>query len=133
MQNKDTRRIIRPKVLLISWLAEISILMVGTAVLAMLISQKVISERSSGYGIVLVVLLASLLGTIMMLLGNENRKILGAGAITVLIWLSLLAFNALFLQGEYEGVAAMLCLIFGGSFTAVLLRIDKRKRCKYLR
>lgn len=118
------------RALLSSWIIAIGALLAGTAVLAALISKNAIAENASGYGLTIILLAASLSGSIAMLKTGDMNKMLAVVTVAPAMWLSLLAVNALLFDGTYNGVAATLLLIVGGSFAAVLLTGKHKKRSK---
>ena len=127
---KEMKAPMHIRVLLSSWIIAIAVLLAGTVALAALISKNVIAENASGYGIAIILLLASLSGSVAMIKAGNMNKLLAGGAVAAALWLSLLATNALIFDGTYNGVAATLLLIIGGSFAAVLLNGNHKKQSK---
>lgn len=103
--------------------AAVSVLVtiVGTAVLARLLDRETIQWGAVGYGILIMVMLAAMLGSI-----TAVKKIKRQPGIVCLLsgfvyWGILLSITALFFGGQYEAVGVTLLLIVGGNGCAFLL------------
>ena len=129
MKEKPT--VFNFKALMRSCMIAVSLLLAGTAVLALLMSRNIASESALGYGLALILLISSLSGSgVMVKVGEKNGALAGA-SVAVAIWLLLLATNVLLFDGTYHGVFETLLLLAGGSLAAVLLGAKNKKRSKF--
>lgn len=93
----------------------------GTALLAKLLDAQTIQWEAIGYGILTMVMLAAMLGSI-----TAMKRIRRQAGIVCLLsgflyWGILLSITALFFGGQYEAVGVTLLLVVGGSGCAFLL------------
>lgn len=98
------------------------ITLMGTAFLARLLDTETIPWEAVGYGILIMVMLAAMLGCV-----TAMKKIRRQPGIVCLLsglsyWGILLAITALFFGGQYEAVGVTLLLIVGGCGCAFLLQ-----------
>ena len=98
----------------------LAITLIGCGILAKLIETETLSETAVGYGALMVILLASWLGS-----GASCRKIgrkrLMISACTGGIYsMILLSIHALFFEGPYVGIGATILLILCGNLLTVL-------------
>lgn len=97
------------------------ITLLGTALLAKFLDAEVIQWEAVGYGILIMVMLSAMLGSI-----TAMKRIKRQFGIVCLLsgfayWGILLSITALFFGGQYEAVGVTLLLIAGGSGCAFLL------------
>ena len=91
------------------------------AILAKLMELEKLPETAVGYGAMVILLSASLLGALLAY-GKVKSKRLQVSMLTAAAYyLSLLSMTALFFGGQYTGMGVTALLVFGGSGTAVLL------------
>lgn len=97
--------------------------LLGTALLAKLLDTQTVQWEAVGYGILTMVMLAAMLGSITAM--KQIRR--QAGIVCMLsgfvYWGILLSITALFFGGQYEAVGVTLLLIIGGSGCAFLLHV----------
>lgn len=97
------------------------ITLAGTAVLAKMLDAETIQWESIGYGILIMVMLAAMLGSL-----TAARKIKRQFGLVCLMsgfvyWGILLSITALFFGGQYEAVGVTLLLVVAGSGCAFLM------------
>lgn len=109
-------------------LASFVITLLGAVGITQLVVTEEMEENSMGYGIMGVLLLASILGS--WLAANRTKRmrlqvclLAGAG-----YFLGLLAITALFFGGQYQGIgAAGITILLGSSLMAFFPGFGKRK------
>lgn len=99
----------------------VGITLLGTALLAELLDAETIQWEVIGYGVLIMVMLAAMLGCI-----TAMKKIKRQQGIVCLLsgltyWGILLSVTALFFGGQYEAVSVTLLLIVGGCGCAFFL------------
>lgn len=109
--------------------------LLSSALLANLVLSQKLSEGALGYGVMVVLLLSSALGSWIAAKLIKRRWMImcfGAGGSYFAI---LLAMNALFFGGQYQGVGVTALMILGGSGAVGLLGLKQgtgsfKKRAK---
>lgn len=120
-----------PAGLAIGGAVSLGITLLGAAVLAKLVDQETLAWENVGYGVMVVLLLASFLGA-MSAWGRIRRQRLLVCAVSSAIYFGLLlSITALFFGGQYEAVGVTAALVLAGSIAAWLLGLhDGRGRKK---
>ena len=117
-----------PMGIAIGLLGSVVVMLLGCAVLTTLIDRSIINETGMGYVLMLTLLLASVTGSLLSskLVGHDRLPVCAgsAGAYFAL----LLGCNALFFDGQYDGVWATLLLVIAGSMSVCLLAFRGGKR-----
>lgn len=103
----------------------VAITLLGTALLARLLDAETIQWEAVGYGILIMVMLSAMLGSV-----TAMKKIKRQQGIVCLLsgltyWGILLSVTALFFGGQYEAVGVTLLLIVGGCGCAFLLCVKQ--------
>ena len=91
------------------------------AVLAKLVDMEKLAWENIGYGIVVLLLLASFSGAMTAYAKIKRQRLLVCSVSGVIYFGILLAITALFFGGQYEAVGVTAALVFGGSACAWLL------------
>ena len=102
--------------------------LLASGILSWLVHTEKMAEQNIGYGSMVILLTASVLGaTISFAKVKRQRAVacLSAGGIYLLI---LLAINALFFGGQYTDVGVTATLVIGGSGVAIFLGMERGKR-----
>ena len=105
----------------------------GAAVTAKLIDAQVIGWNASGYGVLIILILASWLGAMVAAQRIKRQRLAVCAATGLLYFGVLLLTTALFFGGQYSGVGETALLIFCGSMLGVFTgygRKSGRKRQK---
>lgn len=109
------------------------ITLAGALITAKLIDKEIIQWKDSGYGVLMILLVSSWLGSTVTA-GRVKRQRLamciGAGA---LYFCLLLLSSALFFGGQYSGVGETALLIFCGSMLGVFTAYPGRSRRKRIK
>jgi len=111
------------------------ITILSAAVLAWMVDKEKLAWENIGYGIMLTLFAAAVLGA-RMAYGRIKRQRLLVCALTGVVYLGLLlSITALFFGGQYDGALVTSVLILGGSVAAGLIpsggqRSSPRKRRK---
>ena len=101
--------------------------LIASGLLGWLIQTEQLAEKSVGYGSMVILLTASMLGA-----GMAYRKVKHQRAIVCLtsggIYLMLLlAVTALFFGGQYSGFGVTVFLIMGGSAATIFLGMERKR------
>jgi len=103
----------------------------STVLLAWLISGGMMAEKNVGYGVLVMILLASFLGS-EVAAGRIKHQRVAVCLLSGLVYFGiLLSITALFFGGQYQAVGVTALLILGGSGTATLIGLQRnngRKR-----
>lgn len=106
----------------------ICITMILSALLAKLISTEKLEWEKVGYGIMTILLIASVVGTKATCLLIKRRKLMCCVVSGVLYWLGLLIITALFYGGQYSGISVSGIIILCGSAIVCLQELKGEKR-----
>ena len=90
------------------------------AVLALLVSRETIPEKNIGYGVMLILFLASGLGGTVSYGRIRHRRLLVFALSALCYLVTMTALTALFFGGRFEGIFPTAMLIIGGSGVAFL-------------
>lgn len=93
----------------------LSTMLVLSALLAKLISAEKLEWEKVGYGILLILLITSVIGTKSTCIMIKRRKLMSCAVAGTLYWLGLLMITALFFGGQYSGVGVSGIVILSGS------------------
>ncbi len=116
----------------IAWGLVTSILLtlVCTAVIAFLVSGEQLQESAMGYGNVVTLLLASVVGAFVCCKTAGQRILMMAAISGAAYFVFLLCCTAMFFGGQYQGVGQTALLVLGGSLAAGLLQISGSAKTK---
>ncbi len=92
-----------------------------TALLAKLLDMETLAWENIGYGIMIMLLIASFGGAMVSYAKVKRQRMLVCAASGVIYFAILLSITALFFGGQFEAVGVTAALVFGGSITAGLL------------
>lgn len=112
------------------------ITMLGSALIAWLVTRQIIPHSAIGYGSMGILLAASLLGSWLAVNRVKRQRLLVSMLVGLAYYLVLLSVTALFFGGQYSGMGVTALLIMAGSGTVALLGLRgegnvKRRRRKY--
>lgn len=108
------------------------ITIIGATITAKLLDNEIISWQSIGYAVLIIILLASWLGSKTACRKIKRRYIMVSLATGVLYFLLLLIMTALFFGGQYSGVGETAILVLCGSILEMLSANKlKRKKIKH--
>lgn len=110
-----------PAGLAVGGLTSLGVTLAGVAVLAWLIHGERMEMESIGYGILVLLLIASYLGAITAFRKIRRRRMLVCAASGAVYLGSLLCIPALFFGGQYSGIGVTTLLVLAGSGCAGLL------------
>lgn len=100
------------------------ITLAGTAVLAKMLDAETIQWESIGYGILIMIMLSAMLGSLIAM-QKVKRQFALVCLMSGFVYLGiLLSITALFFGGQYEAVGVTLLLIVAGSGCAFLLTLQ---------
>lgn len=99
----------------------------GAALTALLIDREILGEEMMGYGCMLILMGASLLGSLFAWRKVKHQRMVVCLMTGLIYLLMLLALTALFFGGQYEAVGVTALMILSGSGTAVLMGMSPGK------
>lgn len=120
-QKPTGRAMSMPAGLFVGAMASLGITVLAAAFLAKLVDMETLAWDNIGYGIVVLLLLASFFGALTAYSRIKRQRLLVCTVSGVIYFGILLAITALFFGGQYEAVGVTAALIFGGSTCAWLL------------
>lgn len=97
----------------------------GSAILAKLIDQEIVAEDAIGYGVIVILLISSFLGTIAAYGRIRRQRAMVCALSGAVYYLTLLAITALFFGGQYTGMGVTALVVLAGSGCAILLGMGK--------
>lgn len=100
------------------------ITLAGTAVLAKMLDAETIQWESIGYGILIMIMLSAMLGSLTAIRKVKRQFALVSLMSGFVYWGILLSITALFFGGQYEAVGVTLLLVAAGSGCAFLLTLQ---------
>lgn len=92
-----------------------------SALLAKLVSTEKVEWGNIGYGIMIILLLTSVIGSKATCIMIKRRKLIGCLLAGLLYWLSLIMITALFFGGQYDGMGVTGFIVLCGSAVVCLL------------
>lgn len=101
--------------------------LISSGFLAWLIHNERLPEEAIGYGSMVILLSASILGALVAYGKVKKQRMLTSACSGGIYLLMLLAITALFFGGKYSGMGVTALLILGGSGTAALLGMRQGK------
>ena len=104
------------------------ITLIGSSVCAAMISSETIAAGSTGYGALMILLLASFCGATAGAGKAREKRLYKCMLIALIYMLLLLAMTALFFDGQYKGVPITALVVFTGGIVAAILGINRGKR-----
>ncbi len=110
--------------------ASILLTLIGTAVLAFLVSGEQLPEQAMDYGAVVTLLLSSVTGALVCCKAVRQKILLMAIISGAAYFVILLCCTAMFFGGQYQGVGQTALLVLGGSIAAGLLQISGSAKTK---
>ncbi len=103
----------------------------GSGLLAWLILGQKMPQSATGYGVMLLLLLASACGAWIAYRKIQRRRMLICGLSGVCYFVCLLACTALFFGGEYEAVGVTALVVLAGCLSVGLLGLAGKSRRGY--
>ena len=97
------------------------------AVLAGLISRETVAEKDLGYGVMVILFLASALGSAVAYAKIRHRRLLVFALSALCYLVTMTALTALFFGGQFEGIFPTAMLIIGGAGVS-FLRSNRAER-----
>lgn len=109
--------------------------LIGTAIIATLTAKEIIHETQIGYGIMILLIVASWIGSYISWKKIKRQKLIVCFLSGGLYYCILLLFTLLFFGGQYDGAGETALLIICGSTLSVLVNLRstntiKRRRAK---
>lgn len=99
-------------------------LLLGLMILAKAIDKEWISEKNAGYGIMLLLIISSNIGSAVAKASKVQHKLVLCGSTAFAYYISLLSITLVFFHGKYSGIGETALMILCGS-TLPLLTKDR--------
>lgn len=112
-------------------LCSLSITLAMAALLAKLVEAKRMAEENIGYGVMVLLLLASFAGALVAFRRIKRQRMLVCLLSGVIYFAILMSMTALFFGGQYEAVGVTALLVLGGSAVAALLGLQQGRGQKH--
>ena len=109
-------------------IASLAVTILGSAIIAKLVDAEILDEEKIGYGIMVLLLVASWMGAVVSYSRIKRRRMLICMLSGAVYMLTLLAITALFFGGQYSGVGATLLMVLCGAVLAVLPAFNQNNR-----
>lgn len=103
----------------------------GSVLVAKLISDEVLIDTAIGYGAMIILFFASVLGAIISAAKVQRRRLQVCLMSGAAYYASLLGITALFFGGQYQGMGVTALVILSGTGAVILLGGRERKQRKY--
>lgn len=116
-----------PGGLLAGGIVSLLVTLLCAAILSKMLDSEVLEWKDAGYGIMLLLLLSSMLGTLTASRKIKRQKMLVSLLSSAVYLCILAAITALFFGGQYEAVGVTAMLVFGGSIVIGLLETREGK------
>lgn len=116
-----------PAGLAIGGLSSLVLTLLGASILAKLVEAEMMKESSIGYGVMIMLLLASYLGAMMSFWRIKRQRMVVCLASGAIYFVILLGITALFFGGQYSAVGVTALLVFCGSGVAALLGLRENR------
>lgn len=105
----------------------LGVTLIAAGILAKLVETEALAEENIGYGVMILLLIASMLGA-MVAFGKIKRQRLLVCLLSGLVYMAiLLSITALFFGGQYEAVGVTALLVIGGSMVTALLGFHEKR------
>lgn len=110
-----------PMGLLAGGILSLSSTLIGAALLASMINREMVAEMGIGYGVMVILLLSSVIGSMTAYTKIRRRRMLVCALAGLVYFLTLCSITAMFFHGTYSGVLVTAAVIAGGSISVGLL------------
>lgn len=130
VQNRTGRTLSIPAGLAAGSCVSMAITLGLSMLLAQLVSSEKLGWENIGYGIIVILLTASAIGTKTACVMVRRRKLLLCTVSAMLYWLILLILTALFFGGQYSGIGVTGIIIIAASAIVCMGELKKETRQK---
>lgn len=108
-------------------LSSLAVTLIFAAILAKLIEAETLPETSIGYGVMVLLLLASFVGALVASGRIKRQRLLVCLASGLIYFLLLLSMTALFFGGQYSAVWQTALLVLCGSMLAAMMHLREKR------
>lgn len=105
--------------------ASLTATLVIAGILAKLVETEVLAEENIGYGVMILLFISSMLGSVISSVRIKRQRLLVCAMSGVIYMMILLSITALFFGGQYEAVGVTALLVVGGSIVTALLGLNQ--------
>lgn len=117
--------------LAIAGLTSLALTLLCTGIIAKLMEGEMISERSVGYGVMVLLLFASFVSALIACWKIRRQRLAVCALSGTIYFLILLSITALFFGGQYSSIGETALLILCGSMLAAMAGSRENRRGKY--
>jgi len=96
-------------------------MLIGTLVVALMVTNQTIGEDATGYGVIIVTVLSAIIGSTVSILIARSRVLILSLLTSISFAMILLAMTALFFGGQYSGVPVTILVIIGSGVSVALI------------
>lgn len=119
-----------PVGLAVGAVVSVGLTLAGAALLSKLIDREVIAESAIGYGVMILLMVASYLGSTMAYRSVRQQRLV-VSMLSAAFYIGLLiAITILFFEGEFAGVWPAVLVILGGAGLTALPKNESRRAGK---
>ena len=111
-------------------LCSMGITLLGTSLMAWLIGNEMMAESNIGYGVMIMLILASFLGSKVACGKIKRQRLVCCVSSGAIYFGVLLSITAMFFGGQYHGIGATVLLIIAGCGLAALTGLRKKRAGK---
>ena len=97
------------------------VMLIGAIVIALLISNELISDQSMDYGVLALTMLSAILGCSVSNVVAKRRLLIVSVCTAVTFLLVLISITAIFYGGQYSAIPVTALVILGGGVSSVLI------------
>ena len=102
----------------------------GAAIIAKLVDSEIIGESGTGYGVMIILVLAAYVGAALSYRRHKSQRLIVCMAEGAIYFGILICITALFFGGKYSGVGAKGMLVLCGSTLGILPIFERNNRRK---
>lgn len=108
-------------------LTAVAVTLLGAAITAKLIDSQLMGWNTSGYAVLIILILSSWLGAVAAAQRTKRLRLAVCAGTGILYFATLLLITALFFGGQYSGVGETALLVFCGSMLGVFTGYGGKK------
>ena len=105
--------------------------LLGAGIVAKMIAEEILKETAVGYGAMIIILLASICGSLIAVKKVKKRKLQVSMLVGIGYFMLLLTMTALAFGGQYQGMGVTALLVFAGCSTVILAETRAEKTVKF--
>ena len=112
-------------------LASVVITIISSLILAALVNNEIVKENGLGYGVIMVLLLSAVTGSLVAWKCIRHRRLLVCTLSGVGYYVALIGITALLFGGQYQGMGVTALVVLAGCGCVALIGVNGKKAGKY--